>query len=104
MSVRGFARDSLIRKDYPTTGVLRLFCPFGWCGVYLLYQEGLPDYWGIETCLSRSERRQFREYQEGLPDYWGIETGTLPYFKYICAMIRKDYPTTGVLRLFQVEN
>ena len=40
----------LIRKDYPTTGVLKLLA-----GKLLLTevtadQEGLPDYWGIETC------------------------------------------------------
>ena len=37
------------------------------------HQEGLPDYWGIETCPIISLAR-LKSYQEGLPDYWGIET------------------------------
>ena len=38
-------------------------------------------------------------YQEGLPDYWGIETfGVFQFFVNI-EQIRKDYPTTGVLKL-----
>ena len=39
-------------------------------------QEGLPDYWGIETFTS-SRYEPFEALvhdQEGLPDYWGIET------------------------------
>ena len=39
------------------------------------HQEGLPDYWGIETlsCIFRFLPFEFA-HQEGLPDYWGIET------------------------------
>ena len=37
-------------------------------------QEGLPDYWGIETRLRRWPMRCAQPHQEGLPDYWGIET------------------------------
>ena len=90
-------------------------------------QEGLPDYWGIETflvafiyppvrCFIRKDypttgvlkhyrqgrgHRPTHYHQEGLPDYWGIETtsqlqGCLPGRH----LIRKDYPTTGVLKLF----
>ena len=48
------SRTFYIRKDYPTTGVLKR-------DIYLIVdskvmqkiinQEGLPDYWGIETIL-----------------------------------------------------
>ena len=90
-----------IRKDYPTTGVLRLTnlcismnCP-------RLYQEGLPDYWGIETVTFQSPVIESENNQEGLPDYWGIETSLRP--ESMCGLlIRKDYPTTGVLRLMPV--
>ena len=38
-------------------------------------QEGLPDYWGIETSpTGRPASHLLFSYQEGLPDYWGIET------------------------------
>ena len=37
-------------------------------------QEGLPDYWGIETQQSPHHPNLQRRNQEGLPDYWGIET------------------------------
>ncbi len=62
-------------------------------------QEGLPDYWGIET-----RKYRYGEYpsdnQEGLPDYWGIETDRLwCYSPTYVDWIRKDYPTTGVLKL-----
>ena len=40
-----------IRKDYPTTGVLKL--------PSANYQEGLPDYWGIETCSTIAPRIKF---------------------------------------------
>ena len=63
-----------IRKDYPTTGVLKLF---KWWGVHdsPTHQEGLPDYWGIETSKSNTPRTaRIFPNQEGLPDYWGIET------------------------------
>ena len=38
-----------------------------------MHQEGLPDYWGIETNII-SRVFKGHSYQEGLPDYWGIET------------------------------
>ena len=37
-------------------------------------QEGLPDYWGIETFNHAKHCSHIPKYQEGLPDYWGIET------------------------------
>ena len=43
--------------------------------------------------------------QEGLPDYWGIETPS--YANAIISdsiLIRKDYPTTGVLKLICVNS
>ena len=60
-------------------------------------QEGLPDYWGIET-RGAFKPNHFTHmfppiYQEGLPDYWGIET----YFKRHPHLLAYDYPTTGVL-------
>ena len=67
---------SSIRKDYPTTGVLRLLtAKDGIDEGKASDQEGLPDYWGIETYLH--DLLQYIptiSYQEGLPDYWGIET------------------------------
>ena len=39
-----------------------------------MHQEGLPDYWGIETFRYGLETKGAIENQEGLPDYWGIET------------------------------
>ena len=62
-------------------------------------QEGLPDYWGIETYpdeLQANEIERCVPYQEGLPDYWGIETTHNPDSEHH-NRIRKDYPTTGVL-------
>ncbi len=38
-----------IRKDYPTTGVLKLYGIRVLNFFCVLHQEGLPDYWGIET-------------------------------------------------------
>ena len=67
------------------------------------HQEGLPDYWGIETLIDRKARSDSPiVYQEGLPDYWGIET-TLRSFGRMSSYlsIRKDYPTTGVLKPFK---
>ena len=64
-----------IRKDYPTTGVLKLMLPVGILQVDAHYQEGLPDYWGIETFFKTLAREKNAVFdQEGLPDYWGIET------------------------------
>ena len=38
-------------------------------------QEGLPDYWGIETYRGKTQLCAHIFFnQEGLPDYWGIET------------------------------
>ena len=77
-----------IRKA--TTGVLKFS-----------NQEGLPDYWGIETFFllhlsGRIPNKFGQNDQEGLPDYWGIETLTECV---IIQLIRKDYPTTGVLKI-----
>ena len=38
------------------------------------YQEGLPAYWGIETCRTHGSQALHEMNQEGLPAYWGIET------------------------------
>ena len=46
----------------------------GVCSTSSVYQEGLPDYWGIETSQFASFCNQADDNQEGLPDYWGIET------------------------------
>ena len=87
-------------------------------------QEGLPDYWGIETRFRPGRRARIspirKDYpttgvlkprslgrprthdaphQEGLPDYWGIETLLPTYIRLSFLPIRKDYPTTGVLKL-----
>ena len=67
----------MIRKDYPTTGVLKLEPTIVIRNAMSISmdQEGLPDYWGIETplqCLLLQVHQCFN--QEGLPDYWGIET------------------------------
>ena len=40
-----------IRKDYPTTGVLKRDLVVDVC-LEAGDQEGLPDYWGIETTSS----------------------------------------------------
>ena len=39
-------------------------------------------------------------YQEGLPAYWGIETYCFSEISSVQRPIRKDYPLTGVLKLF----
>ena len=66
-----------IRKDYPTTGVLKLdACSLRCFTVFCFNQEGLPDYWGIETYHGHWINN-FACDQEGLPDYWGIETPKL---------------------------
>ena len=68
-------------------------------------QEGLPDYWGIETFTGAYEHQSNSfngPNQEGLPDYWGIETCAIAFNRYLrwhSSKIRKDYPTTGVLKL-----
>ena len=72
-----------------------------WCSIEARFdQEGLPDYWGIETILY--ELLLFLDHcqnQEGLPDYWGIETCSSPWsVLWQRSRIRKDYPTTGVLK------
>ena len=41
-----------IRKDYPTTGVLKKIGKCYNSGNSLFDQEGLPDYWGIENSSS----------------------------------------------------
>ena len=42
---------------------------------FMLDQEGLPDYWGIETnFVALFFYGHLPPHQEGLPDYWGIET------------------------------
>ncbi len=68
--------------------------------VIISYQEGLPDYWGIETTAKNVPEPCFdTSDQEGLPDYWGIETVLYTaYSFYPLPYIRKDYPTTGVLK------
>ena len=64
-----------IRKDYPTTGVLRLIQALSVTIYFYGNQEGLPDYWGIETFFFCDRIPHFNILnQEGLPDYWGIET------------------------------
>ena len=118
--------SSLIRKDYPTTGVLKLIKFRYINSAWHINQEGLPDYWGIETIyfiqlallfvqpirkdypttgVLKRIRSSFLAisisfYQEGLPDYWGIETEQYKnHCYYAYPKIRKDYPTTGVLKL-----
>ena len=88
-------------------------------------QEGLPAYWGIETCiattleaLSPHIRKDYPLIgvlkpititiavsiscdQEGLPAYWGIETDAhgLAFHQHLLVYrIRKDYPLIGVLK------
>ena len=117
----------LIRKDYPTTGVLKLIqVPSFIRFVKNRDQEGLPDYWGIETASAKIQAPLYQQirkdypttgvlkqlcwdhqqsiypfHQEGLPDYWGIETFFRFQFQVAKVFfIRKDYPTTGVLKHF----
>ena len=40
----------------------------------IVYQEGLPAYWGIETYFPLLHEENHHNHQEGLPAYWGIET------------------------------
>ena len=70
-----------IRKDYPTTGVLKLYGGSKKTAILSRHQEGLPDYWGIETlCKMPFTILRRPAHQEGLPDYWGIETISLHRF------------------------
>ena len=81
-STRISAICASIRKDYPTTGVLRpQTAQLKLNQIVKLDQEGLPDYWGIETCALVDANNIGNFYQEGLPDYWGIETTSI--FTYI---------------------
>ena len=50
-----YANTNQIRKDYPTTGVLKLACNLSIFHLTTVDQEGLPDYWGIETFLVNTE-------------------------------------------------
>ena len=91
-----------IRKDYPTTGVLKLkpnctraVGPVG-------YQEGLPDYWGIETVRVNTAGNQFNKNQEGLPDYWGIETFKQWHAVFVNLKYQEGLPDYwGIETLFQ---
>ena len=47
------------------------------------YQEGLPDYWGIETRRCALRENLSRLHQEGLPDYWGIETRSCLFLQHL---------------------
>ena len=72
------SQNRLIRKDYPLTGVLKLFKIDKKAMLRFANQEGLPAYWGIETSIMHSFSSQNR-------------------------LIRKDYPLTGVLKLFKID-
>ena len=68
----------------------------------IVHQEGLPDYWGIETLL-RFRMRQLHNRKHIRKDY--PLTGVLKLFDLaigpsVAIQIRKDYPLTGVLKLF----
>ena len=95
----------LIRKDYPTNGVLKRVCADKIVEVCCATnQEGLPDYWGIETYALCCNARTSSDNQEGLPDYWGIET--CRFYQTSCAedpSIKQDYPTIGVLKQWVVK-
>ena len=68
-----FNKARNIRKDYPTTGVLKLIIMILAIFFRKEHQEGLPDYWGIETKPARGMPiAKLKTNQEGLPDYWGI--------------------------------
>ena len=60
-------------------------------------QEGLPDYWGIEKYIAHSNIHHF-VIRKDYPT-----TGVLKLWEFLsidllCHLIRKDYPTTGVLK------
>ena len=95
-----------IRKDYPTTGVLKLFeitNNFSPIAVFLYrIRKDYPTTGVLKPLPRRYQSRESMSLvnQEGLPDYWGIETqkyGSLPHLGNL-SIIRKDYPTTGVLK------
>ena len=67
-------RDQEGLPDY--WGIETYQMPLSFVHAQRVNQEGLPDYWGIETLLRRfvCGRQPCAAYQEGLPDYWGIET------------------------------
>ena len=54
---------------------MKLFVFWVWKVVFETYQEGSPDYWGIETSFASAPvPNTSSNNQEGSPDYWGIET------------------------------
>ena len=91
----------LIRKDYPTTGVLKLKAsvPKGE-KLYGTIRKDYPTTGVLKLANAPGVRHvPALAYQEGLPDYWGIEThASLALHVVIFFVIRKDYPTTGVLK------
>ena len=89
---------ALIRKDYPTTGVLKLENYFFLANCCLRIRKDYPTTGVLK--LHRDHPHAFRDSrdQEGLPDYWGIETCDRCFKIRIGVLIRKDYPTTGVLK------
>ncbi len=52
---------SFIRKDYPLIGVLKRDGRFIKVAETFENQEGLPDYWGIETILDRADHCRNRQ-------------------------------------------
>ena len=65
-------------------------------GGALPHQEGLPDYWGIETFQYLSGNDWIVvKYQEGLPDYWGIET----YRQKHGSLLREHFRSGRITRL-----
>ena len=81
------------------TGVLKLARSLAIWLCWLIHQEGLPAYWGIETPRAALWRFPQLRDQEGLPAYWGIETVLKTGGGHIVLLIRKQYPLTGVLKL-----
>ena len=63
-----------IRKDYPTTGVLRLWKNFSLIHTLVHIRKDYPTTGVLRLLLMVSSPECAPLYQEGLPDYWGIET------------------------------
>ena len=97
-ALQAFAEDQEGLPDY--WGIETMLVRRGSSGLYSsANQEGLPDYWGIETLRWKEYPLGYTTYQEGLPDYWGIETNQSTRQPMSHTLfIRKDYPTTGVLK------
>ena len=64
----------MIRKDYPLTGVLKLFAENKMITSPELIRKDYPLTGVLKRNTNQVSTNRGQENQEGLPAYWGIET------------------------------